>query len=107
MKSKTIKISYSTRFQKHSTLTVPKIQLEGKWLEELGFSIGSTIKVEYENNSIRIRPLTADEISAAQQHLLHSELKRKKAEFDLLQKQCLHLSQVSDTSVHYKTPTDK
>ena len=61
MKSKKIKISYSTRYQKRGIQTVPKIQIEGKWLEELGFSIGSTINVEYDNGSIRIRPLTTKE----------------------------------------------
>ena len=46
MKSKNIKVAYTTRFQKKSILTVPKIQIEGKWLEELGFSVGAIVKVE-------------------------------------------------------------
>lgn len=107
MKSKIIKVSYSTRFQKHSTLTVPKIQIEGKWLEELGFSTGAMIKVEYENDSIHIRPLTEEETSTIQQQVLQSELGRKREELDLLQKKYLHSTQVSDKSAHYRNSTSK
>lgn len=62
MKTKNIKVAYSTRYNQKDICTVPKIQMEGKWLEELGFSVGSTIAVEYEENSIRIRPLTEEEL---------------------------------------------
>lgn len=61
MKQKNIKVAYTSRSTGNSYTQVPKIQMEGKWLEELGFSIGSTIVVEYDNNSIRIRPMTAEE----------------------------------------------
>lgn len=46
MKTKKIKVAYTNRFTKTST-TVPKIQMEGNWLEELGFSIGTRLVVEY------------------------------------------------------------
>lgn len=97
MKSKNIKVAYTTRFQKKSTLTVPKIQIEGKWLEDLGFSVGSTVKVEYENGSIHIRPLTADEQVVHNHQLLQSEIKRKAAELNLLGKEYEHLSRVAET----------
>lgn len=34
----------------------PKISMEGKWLEALGFHIGDAIEVSYEDNCIRITP---------------------------------------------------
>lgn len=103
MKSKTIKISYSTRFQKHNTITVPKLQIEGKWLEEIGFPIGSTVKIEYENNSIHIRPLNIDEIFQLQQQGLQNEIKQKSRQLNLLQQEYLHLTHVADIPVCYET----
>ena len=38
----------------------PWIQLQGKWLEDLGFHIGDKIKVSYEENRIIIEPIIAD-----------------------------------------------
>ena len=43
MKQKNIKVVYKCRSTGGSYTQVPKIQMEGRWLEELGFSIGSTI----------------------------------------------------------------
>ena len=40
MKQKNIKVAYTSRSTGNSYTQVPKIQMEGKWLEELGFSIG-------------------------------------------------------------------
>lgn len=34
----------------------PKISMEGKWLDALGFHIGDAIQVSYEDNCIRITP---------------------------------------------------
>ena len=50
--TKNIKIQYSTRYNNRKYHSVPKIQMEGKWLEELGFSIGDIVAVEYENGCI-------------------------------------------------------
>lgn len=105
MKSKNIKVAYTTRFQQKGTLTVPKIQIEGKWLEELGFSVGSTIKVEYENGSIRIRPLTEDEQITHNQQLLQAEIKRKANELNLLGKDFEHLCKVAEPSNNYGAST--
>ena len=101
MKSKNIKVAYTTRFQKKGLLTVPKIQIEGKWLEELGFSVGATVKVEYENGSICIRPLTDEEQTAHNQQLLQTELKRRAAELKLLGKEYEHLSKVAEAAIVY------
>ena len=38
MKQKNIKVAYTNRSNGNSYTQVPKIQMEGKWLEELGFS---------------------------------------------------------------------
>ena len=51
MKQKNIKVAYTSRIVSGSYTQVPKIQMEGRWLEELGFSIGSTIVVEYDDSS--------------------------------------------------------
>lgn len=55
--NKTIKVLYTTRYTRRSSHAVPRIQLEGKWLEELGFKVGDNISVEYENGAIHIRTL--------------------------------------------------
>ena len=60
-KTKNIKVQYSSRMsQSHSRwggssyTSYPKIQMEGKWLEALGFHIGDMLKVDYKEGSIRI-----------------------------------------------------
>ena len=65
MKQKNIKVVYKSRSIGGSYTQVPKIQMEGRWLEELGFSIGSTIVVEYGEGSLHIRPMTAEELARA------------------------------------------
>lgn len=102
MKSKNIKVAYSTRFQKNNILTVPKIQMEGKWLEELGFPVGSMIKVEYQEGSICIRPLTEQELNDHNQHILQTDLKKKSDELELLKKEYEHLSKVAEESHSYQ-----
>jgi len=101
MKSKNMKVVYTTRFQKKGTSTVPKIQIEGKWLEELGFAAGATIKVEYDKDSIRIRPLTEKELISHNQQLLNDEIRRKTAELNLLGKEYEHLCKVAELSGFY------
>ena len=66
MKQKNIKVVYKSRSIGGSYTQVPKIQMEGRWLEELGFSIGSTIVVEYGEGSLHIRPMTAEELADQQ-----------------------------------------
>jgi antitoxin component of MazEF toxin-antitoxin module len=60
MQKKKMKVLYSTRSRSYSYIggsrytTTPKISMEGKWLETLGFKIGDAIEVSFEENSIRI-----------------------------------------------------
>lgn len=60
MKTKQIKVQYSSRinygnfYRPTSYTNYPKIQMEGKWLEALGFHVGDRLQVEYEEGSIRI-----------------------------------------------------
>lgn len=58
---KNTKIQYASRYSGNHYSYVPKIQLQGKWLEKIGFSIGDTVAVEYSDNAIIIRPLTSEE----------------------------------------------
>lgn len=53
--TKTIKVQYSTRYTHRRYSQVPKIQMEGKWLETIGFSVGDNIHVDYDNGKIIIR----------------------------------------------------
>lgn len=59
-KTKNIKVGYSSRtnygnyYRSTSYTSYPKIQMEGKWLEALGFHVGDRLQVEYEEGSIRI-----------------------------------------------------
>lgn len=62
MQKKKMKVLYSSRSRSGSYIggstytTTPKISMEGKWLESLGFNIGDAIEVYFEENSIRIAP---------------------------------------------------
>lgn len=85
MKTKKIKVVYSNRYSS-GTGCVPKIQMEGKWLEALGFSIGTPLILEYSEGTITIRLLTAEEAAIRKQQELQTELNRRKTELDRVQK---------------------
>ena len=111
MKQKNIKVAYTSRNTGGSYTQVPKIQMEGRWLEELGFSIGSTIVVEYEDSSLRIRPMTAEELADQQRAEMEKELAAKSAAICRLQKD-LHedsrkLSHVAEPNPGYNSPSKK
>ena len=53
--TKTIKVQYSMRYTGRRYSEVPKIQMEGKWLEAIGFSVGDRIHVDYDDGKIIIR----------------------------------------------------
>lgn len=63
MKSKSIKVACSFQQRKGNNsvfgrvreVALPKIQMQGKWLEELGFHIGDQLEVEYGDGAIHIR----------------------------------------------------
>ncbi len=52
MKTKSIKVAYTSRYSGGSYAPVPKVQMEGRWLEQLGFTIGAPLIVEYGEGSI-------------------------------------------------------
>lgn len=79
MKTKNIKVQYSSRCKSGFA---PKIQMEGRWLEALGFPIGTRLVVEYEEGSIRIRPFTAKENAVRNEQELRAELARKQREYE-------------------------
>lgn len=102
MKTKNIKVQYSSRYQANSLL--PKIQMEGKWLEALGFSVGTKLVVEYEEGSIRIRPFTEAETNAAREQELHVAIAQKQRELDELKTilpQTAPLSAAAEDTVSY------
>ena len=111
MKQKNIKVAYTSRSNGNSYTQVPKIQMEGKWLEELGFSIGSTIVVEYGEGSLHIRTMTTEELADRQRSELEKELAAKSAAVRRL-KRDLHegsrrLSRVAESAPGYSTPSKK
>ena len=85
MNTKNIKVAYASRYPqgigiRHTgsapCTAVPKIQMEGRWLEQLGFTIGAQLIVEYEEGSIRIRTLTTEELEAKEQREAVAELEK-------------------------------
>lgn len=104
MKTKNIKVQYSSRCQSGFS---PKIQMEGRWLEKLGFPIGTHLVVEYEEGSIRIRPFTEEENAAIEEQKLQSELAKKQWEYEAarrrLAKQYEPLTMVAETNNNYGT----
>ena len=109
MKHKNIKVAYTSRSSGGSNTQVPKIQMEGRWLEELGFSIGSTIVVEYDEGSIRIRQMTEEELADCRREQLKKELAAKSASIRKLQKSLdgdlQALSLVAESSHGYRSRT--
>ena len=53
--TKKIKVQYSSRYTGRRYSEVPKIQMEGKWLEAIGFSAGDMVLVDYSDGKIIIR----------------------------------------------------
>ena len=109
MKQKNIKVAYTSRSSGGSYTQVPKIQMEGRWLEELGFSIGSTIVVEYDEGSICIRQMTGEELADCRREQLKKELAAKSASIRKLQKSLAGdlqaLSLVAESSHGYRSQT--
>ena len=101
MKTKNMKVTYTNRYTQKNPCTVPQIKMEGKWLEELGFSVGTTVMVEYEEGSIRIRPLTEEELLLKEQHDFSLALKRKEKELLTIKSDFEKLSRVAEASGFY------
>lgn len=114
MKTKNIKVVYTYRHHQsggvlHSgtgpCTAVPKIQMEGWWLEQLGFTIGAPLIVEYEEGSIHIRTLTAEELAAKERQEVQAELEKRIVELDkmrrLIDAEAASLSMVAEPSRTY------
>ena len=114
MKTKNIQVVYTYRHHQsggvlHSgtgpCTAVPKIQMEGHWLEALGFSIGAPLIVEYEEGSIRIRTLTAEELAAKEQQEAQAELEKRIAQLEQMkhgiEAEAASLSMVAEPSTKY------
>lgn len=64
-----IKVQYSSRStQQMPNRTLPKIQMEGKWLADLGFQVGDHVEVICEQGQILIRSLAIQEELLAAEH---------------------------------------
>lgn len=104
MKTKNIKVQYSSKCSNGFT---PKIQMEGRWLERLGFSIGTYMVVEYEEGSIRIRPFTVKENAVRKEQELRAELSKKQREYESAGKRLTEeygmLSMVAEPRNNYDT----
>ena len=111
MKTKNIKVTYSTRYGNRSTNTVPKIQMEGYWLEDLGFAIGSTVAVEYGDGSITIRPLTMEELDERRRKELSADIRRRERELKALKQRSIYpqeeLGRVAEPSGRYDLSSKK
>lgn len=107
MNTKNIKVVYTSRYSRGSYAPVPKVQMEGRWLEELGFSIGTPLIVEYEEGSIRIRTLTAEELAEKEQREAQAELAKRITELKAIthraEKEAASLSMVAEPSGRYAT----
>ena len=114
MKTKNIKVVYTYRHHQSGGIlhsgtgpctAVPKIQMEGHWLEALGFSIGAPLIVEYEEGSIHIRTLTAEELAAKERQEVQAELEKRIAELDEMKRridaEAASLSMVAEPSRTY------
>ena len=105
MKTKNIKVLYTSRYTRGSYAPVPKVQMEGRWLEALGFSIGAPLIVEYEEGSIHIRTLTAEELAAKEQREAQAELEKRIAQLEQMKRgieaEAAFLSMVAEPSTRY------
>ena len=85
-KTKNIKVQYSSRCSSSSYAygssrytTYPKIQMEGKWLQGLGFNVGDKLNVEYEEGSIRISLAPQPVMMVAEPAAEYGKKRRRKA----------------------------
>ena len=84
-KTKKIKVQYSSRCTSSSYMygsrytSYPKIQMEGKWLEALGFHVGDQLQVEYEEGCIRITPAPQPVMMVAEPAADYGKSRKRKA----------------------------
>ena len=58
--SKRLKIHTKHRSRTYDSITVPEIRLEGKWLEKLGFTQNSEVKISMQHRKLIITPITSN-----------------------------------------------
>lgn len=119
MKTKIIKVSSSSRTRRdfHSIyagamryIWTPKISIEGKWLEALGYHIGDHIKLEYDEQGIHIRPLTPAEQKSLEQQQATKNLENKIVELEkiktMIEAETAALSMVAERKLEYPAPSE-
>jgi hypothetical protein len=119
MKTKIIKVLSSSRTRRdfHSIyagamryIWTPKISIEGKWLEALGYHIGDHIRVEYDEQGIHISPMTAAEQKSLEQQQALENVGRKITALEKIKSQIeaetAALSMVAEPKLEYPSPTE-
>lgn len=98
--TKTIKVLYSTNYHKSST-PIPRIQMEGKWLQELGFAVGDLLTVEYEDGAIHIRLMSIEERAMQQQKAMEAAAQRHRAALAAITEEQDRLAMVAEAGHPY------
>ena len=119
MKSKIIKVLYSSRTRRdfHSIyagamryIWTPKISIEGKWLEALGYHIGDHIRVEYDEQGIHISPMTEAEQQSLEQQQALENVERKITALEKIRAEIkaetAALSMVAEPKTEYPAPSE-
>lgn len=119
MKTKIFKVLSSSRTRRdfHSIyagamryIWTPKISIEGKWLEALGYHIGDHIRVEYDERGIHISPMTAAEQQSLEQQQALENVERKITALEKIKSQIeaetAALSMVAEPKLEYPSPTE-
>lgn len=119
MKTKIFKVLSSSRTRRdfHSIyagamryIWTPKISIEGKWLEALGYHIGDHIRVEYDEQGIHISPMTAAEQKSLEQQQALENVERKITALEKIRAEIkaetAALSMVAEPKTEYPAPSE-
>lgn len=119
MKTKIFKVLSSSRTRRdfHSIyagamryIWTPKISIEGKWLEALGYHIGDHIRVEYDEHGIHISPMTAAEQKSLEQQQALENVERKITALEKIRSEIkaetAALSMVAERKTEYPAPSE-
>lgn len=119
MKTKIFKVLSSSRTRRdfHSIYSgamryiwTPKISIEGKWLEALGYHIGDHIRVEYDEKGIHISPMTAAEQKSLEQQQALENVERKITALEKIRSEIkaetAALSMVAERKTEYPAPSE-
>lgn len=119
MKTKIFKVLSSSRTRRdfHSIYSgamryiwTPKISIEGKWLEALGYHIGDHIRVEYDEQGIHISPMTEAEQQSLEQQQALENVERKITALEKIRAEIkaetATLSMVAEPKTEYPAPSE-